>query len=155
MMWKHIISSKKHIQSTAISKDGQGISLINVSRSLFNGKNPNIIFHIPEHPYISKFDRRNTVHLLLNYSQENIFVKGCYTHACECVCVYVCTVCQLTTKTWSTFPIFLCLCDTCGILVTFWSISKFFCFYCMFAHGTHNGYSVECGCKMSLTMVTL
>jgi hypothetical protein len=54
MMWKHNISSKKDIQSTAISMDGHGISLTSVSRSLFNGRNPNIIFHIPGHPYISK-----------------------------------------------------------------------------------------------------
>jgi len=157
MMWKHIISSKKDIQSIAISKDGQGISLTSVSQSLFNGRNPNIIFHIPGHPYIlpEKFDRRNTVHLLLNYSQENIFVKECYTHACECIHMCVCTVCQLTTKTWTTFPTFSCLCDICGILVTFWSISKFFCFYSMIAHGTHNGCFVECGRKTSLTMVTL
>jgi hypothetical protein len=54
LMWKHIISSKKDIKSIAISKDGQGISLTSVSQSLFNGRNPNIIFHIPGHPYISE-----------------------------------------------------------------------------------------------------
>ena len=124
MMWKHIISSKKDIQSTAISKDGQGICLISVSQNLFNGRNPNMIFHIPGHPYISKFDRRNTVHLLLKYSKENIFVKGCYTHPCECihacVCVCVCVLyVSLQQKLEALFPSFLCLCDTCGILVTF------------------------------------
>lgn len=117
MMWKHIISSKKDIQSIAISKDGQEISLTSVSQSLFNGRNPNLIFHIPGHPYISpeKFDRMNTVHLLLNYSQENIFVKDCYMHARMCVCVlYV----SLQQKLEPLFPTFSCLCDTCGTLVT-------------------------------------
>lgn len=111
MMWKHIISSKKDIQSTAISKDGQGISLISVFRSLFNGRNPNIIFHIPGHPYISKFDRRNTVHLPLNYSQENIFVKGCYTHArvCVCVCIMYVTLQQKLEALFPSFCVFVIL----------------------------------------------
>jgi hypothetical protein len=37
-----------------------------------------------------KVDRRNIVYLLLNYSQEKIFLKGCYTHACKCAHVHVC-----------------------------------------------------------------
>jgi len=157
-MWKHIISSKIDIQSIAISKDVQGISLTSVSQSLFNGRNPNIIFHIPGQPYISpeKTDRRNTVNLLLNYSQENIFVKDCYTYACECMHMCVCVLyVSLQQKLEPLFPSFSCLCDTCGILVTVWSISKCFWFYSMNAHGTHNGCSVECGWKTSLTMVTL
>jgi hypothetical protein len=109
--------------------------LTSVSRSLFNGRNPNIIFHIQGHPYISKclqakeiWQKEHSSFTAKLLSRKYVCKGLLYTHVSVCVCVCMCVLyVSLKQKLETLFPSFLslwCLWDISDFL----KYSKIFLF---------------------------